>query len=216
MIRIVAVEREYGSGAVAISRAVADHLGWTLQDREITQEIARRLKCDVHTVERVEEKPDPMFHRLSRIFMRGSFESSFEGGRMELLNAETLVQLFDSIIGELANKGNCVIVGRAAPWFLRNRKDVLRVFLFASAEEKVRRTVATGVSEEEAERLVESVDRERAAFVRKYYNHDWPSRPAYHLMINTGMGNAIAVKTILDGIDMLNITQSRESGRDAA
>ncbi len=216
MIRIVAIEREYGSGAVAISRAIANHFGWSLHDREITQEIARRLRCDVHTVERAEEKPDPMFHRLSRIFMRGSFESSLEGGRMEILNAETLIQLFDSIIGELANKGNCVIVGRAAPWFLRERKDTFRVFLYASPEEKVRRTVATGVNEQEAERLVECVDRERAAFIRKYYNHEWPSRPAYHLMINTGMGNAIAVKTILDGIDMLNITERRAAGRDAA
>jgi cytidylate kinase len=127
---------------------------------------------------------------------------------MELLNAETLIQLFGHIIGELGEKGNCVIVGRAAPWFLRERADTFRVFLYAPHDEKVRRTVEAGVRQDEAERLVETVDRERATFIRQYYNHEWPSRPLYHLMINTAMGNAIAVKTILDGIDMMNITRS--------
>jgi cytidylate kinase len=83
------------------------------------------------------------------------------------------------------------------------------VFLYASREEKVRRTIAAGKRQSEAEDLVDNVDRERAAFVRRYYNSDWPARHVYHQMINTAMGDALVVKTILDGIDLLNICERR-------
>ena len=210
MIRVLSIEREYGSGAPTIARAIADELGWKLWDREITAEVARRMKCSHATVERVEERPDPVFQRLFRIFMRGSYESTAGEAQPDVLNAETLVVLFERIIGDLVAQGNSVIVGRGSPWFLRKREDVYRVFLYAGHDEKIRRTVASGQSREEAEQRVETVDSERAAFVREYYGMEWPSRHIYHLMVNTEVGDAIAVKTILDGMDMLNI---RSAGR---
>lgn len=205
MIRVITIEREYGTGAPVIAQAIAEELGWKLWDREITSEVARRMKCSRSTVERVEERPDPMFQRLFRIFMRGSYETTAGEAQPDVLNAETLVVLFERIIGDLVAQGNCVIVGRGAPWFLRNRDDVYRVFLYAGRDERIRRTMASGHSCEEAAQLVDTVDAERAAFVRQYYNHEWPSRHLYHLMVNTEMGDAITVKTILDGMEMLDI-----------
>ncbi|HZU27003.1 MAG TPA: cytidylate kinase-like family protein [Bryobacteraceae bacterium] len=209
VIRVVTIEREYGSGAAAIATAVAGELGWKLWDREITGEIARRMKCSQKTVERLEEKPDPVYQRLFRVFMRGSYETTAGDQQPEVLNAETLASLFERIIGDIAAQGHCVIVGRGAPYFMRNREDTYRVFLYASREEKVRRTIAAGKRQSEAEDLVDNVDRERAAFVRRYYNSDWPARHVYHQMINTAMGDALVVKTILDGIDLLNICERR-------
>ena len=74
VIQTITIEREYGSGAGTISRKLAEKLGWALWDEKITQEIARRLKCDVKSVEQREEKPDSTFYRLMKIFMRGSYE----------------------------------------------------------------------------------------------------------------------------------------------
>jgi len=205
VIRVVTIEREYGSGAPSISHAIAEELGWKLWDREITAEVARRMKCSHASVERVEERPDPMFQRLSRIFMRGSFEATAGEAQPDVLNAESLVTLYGRIVTDLVAQGNCVIVGRGSPWLLRDRDDVFRVFLYAGRDEKIRRTMASGQSRADAERLVDTVDPERAAFVRQYFNSDWPSRHLYHLMVNTEMGDAIAVKTILDGMEMLDI-----------
>ena len=64
--------------------------------------------------------------------------------------------------------------------------------------EKIRRTVAEGHSEQEAEDLVDSVDRERIAYIKHYFNADWPTRSLYHMMVNTAVGNEAVVNTILN------------------
>jgi cytidylate kinase len=204
MINVITVEREYGSGGGTIAKLLAERLGWSLWDREITNEIARRLKCDAHSVEEREERLDPTFYRLFKVFMRGSYEASFSGSNVELLDADGLFRLFESVVKEMAGRGNCVIVGRGGSYFLRDYKDVLRVFVYAPLEDKIRRLTAQGKSLEEAEELVATVDQERAAFVKKYHGKTWPLRELYHLMINSRAGDELVLKMILTEMELLN------------
>jgi shikimate kinase len=205
MIKVITVEREYGSGGGAIAQALAARLDWVLWDREVTCEIARRLKCDVQSVEQREEKLDPAYYRLIKTFMRGSYEESYSGGaKLELLDAESLAQLFENVVKDVAAKGNCVIVGRASPWFLRERNDTMRVFIYAPFEEKMRRLRARGKSRSEAEEMIERVDSERIAFVKKYYGKVWPQRDLYHLMINSRCGDGAVVELMLFQMAQLN------------
>ncbi len=209
MIDIVTVEREYGSGAGTIAQKLADRLGWALWDRQITCEIARRLKCDVNAVEQREERLDSTFYRLAKIFMRGSFEEAYTGTGMEMLDAEGLSHSFEKIIKDVASKGNCVIVGRAAPYFLRDRPGTFHVFVFAPYEEKMRRLLAQGNSRADAEHLLETVDLERAAFIKRYYNKIWPQRDLYHMMVNSKVGDQAVLDLILTEIQMLDRDQNR-------
>lgn len=205
MIKIITIEREYGSGATGIAKAVANTLDWTLWDHAITCEIARRLKCDVQSVQQREERPDPTFYRLVKAFMRGSYEESLQGSaKLELLDAEHLALLFEKIVTDIAAKGNSVIIGRGSPWFLRNRRDTLRIFIYAPHDEKIRRIKAQGKNQSEAEDLVASVDGERAAFVKQYYGANWPDRYLYHLMINSEMGDEAVQKIILSQMNLLH------------
>jgi cytidylate kinase len=204
VIKIITVEREYGSGAAAIAQKLADRLGWTLWDRDITCDIAKRLKCSVKAVEQREEKPDPAFYRLVKVFMRGSYEESLSAGNVELLDAEHLAQLFEKVVKDAAAKGNCVIVGRGAPYFLRGREDVFSVFMYAPYEEKIRRLAAIGKNREEADELIERVDRERAAFVKKYFDRIWPQRDLYHMMINTKIGDEAVINLVLHELERLD------------
>ena len=73
----------------------------------------------------------------------------------------------------------------------------MRVFLYASREHKIRRLLARGKSEKEAEELVDSVDRERADFIQKYFNAEWPDRPVYQSMLNTAIGDECVANMIL-------------------
>jgi cytidylate kinase len=204
VIQTITIEREYGSGAGTIARKLADKLGWALWDEKITQEIARRLKCDVKSVEQHEEKPDSTFYRLMKIFMRGSYEERFSGSGTELLDAESLSHLFEKVITDVADRGPCIIVGRAAPWFLRERNDNMGVFIFAPYYEKMRRLTELGKSEEEAEESLEHVDADRAAFVKRYYGKEWPTRELYHLMINSVVGDQAVIDLILHEMEILN------------
>jgi cytidylate kinase len=70
----------------------------------------------------------------------------------------------------------------------------------------VRRLLARGKSEKEAHQLVDTVDQERVAFIQKYFHVDWPDRAVYHSMINTAMGDAAVVHTILDLIKTVGAT----------
>jgi len=209
VIDVLTIEREFGSGAGTIAQKLADRLGWSLWDRQITCEIARRLKCDVKAVEQREEKLDSTFYRLAKIFMRGSFEESYTGGGLELLDAESLSHNFEHVIKDIASKGNCVIVGRAAPWFLRDRPDTFHVFIFAPYEEKLRRLMALGHTREAAEHMLETVDQERAAFIKRYYNKSWPQRDLYHLMINSKVGDRVVMDMILSEMNMLDRALSK-------
>lgn len=204
MINIITVEREYGCGAANISAAIASRLGWKLWDQEITEEIARRLKCKKEMVQEREERCDSMFYRLVKAFMRGSFEARIGTENLELLDAEHLAALFEKVVNGVADHGNCVIVGRGANWFLRDRPDAFHVFLYAPYDEKLRRIMAQGESERAATELLETVDRERAAFIKRYYGKNWPDRSLYNLMINTRAGDETAVETILDAVRLLD------------
>lgn len=203
MIEILTIEREYGTGAPYIAETLARKLGWSLWDHAITEEIARRLKCKAEVVEKREERLDSVYYRLVKAFMRGSFETQTEAG-LELLDAEHLAVFFEKIVGEIADRGRCVIVGRAAPWFLRERKNAFHVFLYAPHGEKLRRIVEFGKSRKEAEELLSTVDSERAAFVRKYYGKEWPDRYLYNMMLNVTMGDDAAVEAVLRGIEQAN------------
>jgi cytidylate kinase len=204
MVRIISVEREYGCGAPNIAQSIADRLGWKLWDQEITEQIARRLNCKAEHVEAREERCDSMFYRLIKTFMRGSFEPRVDTANMELLDAEHLALLFEKVVAEIADRGNAVIVGRGAAWFLRDRDDAFHAFLYAPYHEKLRRLLESGQSQDEAEQMLESVDRERAAFVRKYYGKEWPDRSLYNMMMNTAIGDDTVIETILSVVEAMN------------
>jgi cytidylate kinase len=70
--------------------------------------------------------------------------------------------------------------------------------LYAPPQDKVRRLLARGKSEREAEELVATVDRERADFIQRYFNVEWPDRAIYHGMINTTIGDEATVRIILN------------------
>jgi len=198
MIRVITVEREYGSGGGEIAGQLATRLGWKLWDQQLTEEIARLANCPKAMVEGREEKTDPLYYRLFKSFLRGSYEGSQNAYKLNVVDSESILKITQKVVEHAAGKGNCVIVGRGSQHFLCNRDDTLRVFLYAPKENKVRRLISRGKEEKEAEELVDTVDRERADFIQKYFHAEWPNRALYHAMINTAAGDEPVVQAILN------------------
>jgi cytidylate kinase len=196
MINIVAIEREYGCGGGDIAERLANHLGWKLWDQALTEEIARLARCPKAIVEQREERNDPLYYRLFKSFLRGSYEGSINAYKLNLVDSESILRITQRVVEHAASKGNCVIVGRGSQHFLRDRPDTLRVFLYAPRENKVRRLLARGKTEKEAQQLVDTVDRERADFIQKYFHVEWPDRAIYHTMINTAIGDQAVANMI--------------------
>jgi cytidylate kinase len=204
MIKIVTIEREYGSGGGEIAQRLATQLGWKLWDQVLTEEIARLANCPKSVVEVREERTDPLYYRLFKSFLRGSYEGSLNAHKLNVVDSESILKFTELVVQHAAKKGNAVIVGRGSQHFLRDRPDALRVFLYAPRENKVRRLLARGKSEQEAEQLVDSVDRERADFIQKYFHVEWPNRAVYHTLINTAIGEDVVVQMVLDFVKVLN------------
>jgi cytidylate kinase len=196
MYRVITIEREYGCGAAEIARHLASMLGWKLWDQELTAEIARVANVDPESVSMCEERVDSGFQKLVKVFWRGSYERSANLAHQPF-GPDRMVEVGEQVMQEIAERGKCVIVGRGAPYFLRERADAFHVFLYAPRAEKLRRIQATGKSLTESEELVDSVDRDRIHFVKHYFGADWPTRSLYHVMINTAMGNEAVLSTIL-------------------
>jgi cytidylate kinase len=198
MFRIITVEREYGSGAAEISRRLAEHLGWKIWDQSLTEEIAKRANVEPAAVRKCDERLDGRFHRLAKIFWRGSYESSMPLHGSQHFDADTMVEMVGQVLTRVADEGSSVIVGRGAPYVLRHRPDVFHVFLYAPRAEKLGRVQRQGKTLKEAEDLVDTVDRDRITFIAHYFRADWPTRALYHLMINTAIGDDQVIGVILD------------------
>jgi cytidylate kinase len=199
-IRVVTIEREFGSGAADIAKLLAERLGWKLWDQELTTEIARLAQCDRTQVAEREERMDPLYYRLLKSFLRGSFEGSLNIHRLKLLDTDVIFRLTERVVKAAATEGNCVIVGRGSAFFLEDRPDAFHVFLYAPYEHKVRRLMESGNDQAEAARLVDTIDTERADFIKKYFDKEWPCRRLYHLMINSRVGDEAVVRAILNGM----------------
>src|SRR3981081_1362903 len=201
--RVITVEREYGCGGGEVACELSKRLGWKLWDHALTEEIAKIANVECSTVQRCEERVDGTFQRLVTGLWRGSQERSIPLPGAEPFDTDRFVAVGEHVMRKIAEEGNCVIVGRGAPYFLRHRADAFHVFLYAPHAEKLKRLLKVGKSEKEAQLLLDTIDRDRITFVKRYFGADWPTRCLYHMMINTAVGNESVIATILNTMHSL-------------
>ena len=208
MFRIITLEREYGCGGGGIACQLARRLGWKLWDQQLTAEIAKRAQVGEEAVAMCDERVDSRLYRMAKAFWRGSYERSLPLADSHAFDTDRMMAMMAEISGNIAAEGNAVIVGRGSPFFLREREDTYRVFTYAPRDEKIRRLLELGKSREESEDLVDHVDSERVAYIKHYFNADWPTRSLYHMMINTVIGDEKVIDMILHGMKMLEESSS--------
>lgn len=210
MFRLITVEREYGCGGGVIAAQLAQRLGWSLWDKRLTEEIARLAHVDASAVKRCDERMDSRLYRLAKTFWRGSYERSAHLTN-QAFDTDCMMSWMEQITARIAQEGNSVVVGRGAPFFLREHPDAFHVFLYAPRAEKIRRLRQDGSTAAEAEETVDAVDRERIAFVKHYFDADWPTRSLYHVMINTAVGNESVIEAILQ---TMHVVEGRPKATD--
>jgi cytidylate kinase len=203
MFRIITLEREFGSGGGGIACQLARRLGWKLWDQQLTAEIAKKAQVGEEAVAMCDERVDSRLYRMAKAFWRGSYERSLPLADSHAFDTDRVMAMMGEISSHIAAEGNAVIVGRGSPFFLREREDTFRVFTYAPRDEKIRRLLDLGKSRAEAEDLVENVDKERVAYIKHYFNAEWPTRSLYHLMINTEIGDEKVIDMILHGMKIM-------------
>ena len=206
MIQAITIEREFGCGGSQIASLLAQRLGWNLWDERLTQEIARLTKSSPETVRKIEWRKDPAAYRVFLSFLRGAFEGGLPPtSRLALLDARRIATVSEAAINQAFCTGPCVIVGRGSQYFLRNRKDVFRVFLYASRTYKIHRLITAGTPQERAITEVDTIDRDRAAFVKRYLKLNWPARHLYNAMFDTEMGDSYVAEILAHCVQQISM-----------
>jgi cytidylate kinase len=212
MKQILLIDREFGAGGSTIGEKLGGRLNWKFFDQALTEDIARLAKIPVEVCRRREERTDPWLHRLINVIWRGSFDRNLPSPDLAILDTDRLVSILQQVIQRAAEQSPCVIVGRGAPYFLRNRTDTFCVFLYAPRDLKFRRVLKRVGNEAEAIELVDTIDDDRRKFVKHYFGHDWPNRQLFHTMLNTAIGDDNTVEAILQ---LMNAVNRNEEARKA-
>ena len=175
--RIITISREFGSGGRFIGEEVAKKLGIAYYDKNIINEIAEKSGLSPEYIqENAELSPK-----------KGLFAYAFAGRDVTGKSVEDLVyEAQRKVILELAEKESCVIIGRNADYILKERDDVLNVFIHGDTPEKIQRiTRLYNVEEQKAVKMMADIDKRRMANYNFYTNQKWGKADNYTLCLNS-------------------------------
>jgi cytidylate kinase len=197
MVRAITISREYGSGGGLIAQMLGARLGWRLIDDPLIAEIARSVQASPEAVRVHQETVDPWFHRIMKALWRGGFEGAVARTEAEPWDADAIARLWNRVIGEAAEIGRAVVVGRGGQCLLQRRHDTFHVHVYAPMAERMRRL--EGREPARADLAAEARDRDarRAAYIRHYFDQDWKNTHLYHLMLCSSIGLERAADTVL-------------------
>lgn len=200
MIRVITVEREYGSRGAEFAHHLAKQLGWRIIDHCLIEEVAKEAGVSLSLAESCDERLDPWYYRFGKAFWHGSIERLPALPESEVFDSESMVNFVREYLQKVAEEGSCVILGRGAASILSRAPGAFHVFVYASQWRKVRWFEEHFPEHAgEAESELAATDRRRAAYVKRYFEQDWTDRRLYHMMINSCMGFESMVQATIDG-----------------
>ncbi|MCI9087082.1 MAG: cytidylate kinase-like family protein [Clostridia bacterium] len=170
---VITIAREYGSGGRYVGRLIADKLGIKFYDKDFIEKLAQETGLSEEYIEENEQK-------------MGRFSNFNNGYYIGLNNSDDLFLKESELIKELADKESSVIIGRCADFILKDRKDVLKVFIYSNMEDKVKRaTEIYGFDKIKAEKEIKRIDKLRSNHYKHYTEKEWKDYSNYDICINS-------------------------------
>ena len=190
--RIITVNREFESAGNEIAQAVAARLGIEYYDKFLITAAAEQSGLEAHRVEASDERLESRFE-----FSQAEAAFYFTSAKAPLPTGAQVAEVQFNLIREIAEQGPCVIVGRCANHILRERDDVLNIFVHAGEEYRLQRTIAKlGLTERKAVKVLKTTDKARRAYYRNYTGCDWNDPDLYDLVLNSdrlGIENCVDI-----------------------
>lgn len=189
MSKIITISREFGSGGREIGKRLADELGYNYYDKEILTELAKQTGISEEYLKNISENGISTYgFQFARTFTTCS---KMQNNQTEILVAQ------QKILKEIAQKGNCIIVGRGANFILKEYNP-MNIFVYADMESKIKRCKMKrddeNITDKEIERQIKQIDKNRKHYNDIISNLEWGDKENYHLCINT---SNLEIKTII-------------------
>jgi hypothetical protein len=199
MVRLITVEREYGSQGAEFAYRLAGRLGWRLIDHCLLEEIAQKAGVTKSLAEQCDERLDPWYYRFGKAFWHGSIERMPALPDSHVFDSERMVAFVRDYLRKVAETGNCVVVGRGAACVLSTMPGAFHIFVYASRKRKIQWFEKTFPEHaKDAEQEIVETDKRRAAYVRRFHQMDWTDRRLYQLMMNSCMGFEAMVSAAIE------------------
>ena len=170
---VITISREYGSGGRYIGRLIADKLGIKFYDKEFITKLAEETGLSEEYIENNEQKRDAL----------AGLNNGYYFG---LDNSDELFIKEAEMIKAVANKESCVIIGRCSDFILKDKENVVKVFIYSNMEDKIKRaTNIYGFDKSKAEKEIKRIDKLRANHYKYYTEKEWSEHSNYDICINS-------------------------------
>lgn len=181
---IITIGRQYGSGGRSVGIQLAEQLGIPFYDQNILKHAAEESGLCEKILQNYDEKPRSFLYSIAM----DPFGYALGGIPSNTLDQRVYMATFDTI-NAIADKGSCVIIGRCADYVLRERANVLRVFLYAPLETRIQTVMQRDAldSESAAKQKIQRMDRSRAAYYEFYSTQKWGAPASYDLCLDTSL-----------------------------
>ena len=182
MAQIITIGREMGSGGRTIGKMLSEDLGIKYYDKDLIKLASEDSGINERFFGLVDEKLKGSFLRKGGVY-KGELISP---DHRDFTSDQNLFNFQAKIIKQLADKEPAVIVGRCADFILSGKRDVVKVFVYSNMETAVKNVVDMyGVSEKEAQKIIERTDKERSEYYRHYTGRDWTNAKNYNICLDT-------------------------------
>jgi cytidylate kinase len=182
MAQIITIAREMGSGGRTIGKMLSEDLGIKYYDKDLIKLASEDSGINERFFGLVDEKLKGSFLRKGGVY-KGELLSP---DHRDFTSDQNLFNFQAKIIKQLADKEPAVIVGRCADFILSGKRDVVKVFVYSNMETAVKNVVDMyGVSEKEAQKIIERTDKERSEYYRHYTGRDWTNAKNYNICLDT-------------------------------
>ena len=176
MNRVITISREFGSGGRTIGRKLAEKLGIPCYDSELINRMADETGFAKEYIKEEGEYAEG-----------GRFAQFFSPARYGLNNQDQLWIAQENAIEKLAEEGPCIIVGRCADYILKDKADILTVFIHADMAFRAERIVSEyGEREDAPEKRLRDKDKRRATYYRYYTDMKWGKAWNYDICLDSG------------------------------
>jgi hypothetical protein len=210
-IRVITVEREYGSRGGEFAHDLAAQLGWRLLDSELPCAAARIAGVPPELAAKYDERLDPWYYRYGKVFWQEQFYSMPGLSHDQIFDSDRMLKLIRQEILNAAQQGNCVLVGRGAACALAGQPGCFHVFVYATPSAKREWFVrAFPKQAQQADQLLAAFDKRRAAVIRKLYQQEWCSRSLYHMLLNSCMGTEAMIAAVQNAASLASFCPEPE------
>ena len=201
---IITVARGFGSGGRTVGKMLANKLNIDYYDMDLLRLASEESGINIELFNKADEKIKTGFFRR---YNRSFGERLLPPSDSDFVSDDNLFNYQAKIIRDLADKQNCVIIGRCADYILRDRQNVVRLYFYAEHDVCVQNvTDMYGLSEKDADERIEAIDRSRAAYYKYYTGNEWDNVSNYDLCINTGkLGFEKSTDVVLDYLRQINL-----------